>query len=273
LEEKVFKSLIEKLSEAHERRSQSLELDPDLVARSLGFGSVVQVAEPLPETDAIIRHAEEDFDLPIDTRAKRLPPKASILAIASARLQSIKPQTSERQQQVLEMFGSVLEPLQALDEFLAILEEEHFQAIDKKWETIRQQGRTLHDSIPQLEAAWGEALNFSNISQEAKQKTRQAAEQAFEERKRISTWASSPEVAAAEQKLVRAQNAAKVAGETAFTDKQTLAAAESKLVSARENLRLFKQEMRRLEAELRQEPYFDPALGLSKDPKQYRDKW
>jgi hypothetical protein len=45
------------------------------------------------------------------------------------------------------------------------------------------------------------------------------------------------------------------------------------LVSARETLRLLKLEMKRLEAELRGENYFDPSLGLSTDPKWYRNKW
>jgi hypothetical protein len=269
----MYKSLIEKLSEQHEHRLQSLELDPDLVARSLGFGSVSPVAEPLPETDIPQVHAEDDFDLPVDARAKRLPPKPSILTLATIRLQSVKCQSPEREAQVLEMLGSVLPSLQALDELVLILEEEHFQAIDKKWEVIRKQGRELHDSIPQLEAEWGQALNYSNISQEKKQKTKQLAEQKFEQHKKLSTWATKTEIKLADHALLEAQLAAREAGEQAFTDKQTLAVAESALVSARENLRLFRNEMRRLEAELRGEPYFDPTLGLSKDPKQYRDKW
>jgi hypothetical protein len=259
--------LIERLSQAHERRLHTGEIDLNR------FAAVVNVDEPLPETDRPLVHAEEDFDLPIDNRAKRLPPKPTILSLVYGRLNSLKPQTDESQQQLKELQGTLLPTLQAIDEFVTTMEDEHFEAIDKRWELVRQRGREIVDSIPELEQEWGAALNFSNLAQETKQQRRADLEQKWQEQKRICSWATKPEIAAADQKLWRAQNAARVAGEQAFERKRELAVAESKLVSARETLRLLKLEMKRLEAELRGENYFDPSLGLSKDPKWYRDKW
>ena len=263
----MHKPLIERLAEAHGRRLHTGEIDLST------FGGVVPVAEPLPETGIPLVHVEEDFDLPVDGRAKRQTPKPSISDSVYARLGSLRPQTPEREQELREIQATILPTIQALDEFVNLLESEHFAAFDKRWEEVRKRGREIYDSLPELEAEWGTALNFANLAGEEKQKRRVDLEQKWDEHKRICSWATKPEIAAAEQKLWRAQNAARVAGEEAFERKKELAAAESKLVSARENLRALRQEMTRLDAELRGEPYFDPSLGLSTDPMGHRNKW
>jgi hypothetical protein len=266
LEEKVFKSLIEKLSEAHDRRSQSLELDPDLVARSMGFGSVVEIAEPLPESPFPTGHAEDDTGPLPDQRARLRRPPVPVLLLANARLTSITPKSAELKERVLAMLGEIQIPLQQLDALVELLETEHFEAIDARWEEIRQAGRTLHDSLPELEQGWGEWQNFSNNADQEKQQRRHDLEHKFEERKHLSTWATTAEIKAADQAVSKAQNAAKLAGEKAFEYRKSLAAAESKLISARETLRLMRLEMQRLDSELAGTPYHDPETGLSIDP-------
>jgi hypothetical protein len=262
--------LIERLSRASSRR-QSLELDPELVARS--FGVVVPVAEPLPETPFPIQHVDDDQDLPLDVHAKRPAAKPSILASANARLLSIKPRSPERQQEVSEMLGAILEPLQDADALVEILEREHFEAIDQRWEVIRKQGREIMDGLPGLETELAEAQNYHRDSQEARSHRKTDLETYFEQRRHLSTWATQKEIAAADKKLENARAAMTRAEETEFERRKVLAVAEGKMASAVENLRLFKLELRRCEAELNGQPFFDPTLGLSTDPVAYRHEW
>jgi hypothetical protein len=259
----MFKPQIEQLSQK-DSRYQTGELDPELVARNFGFVSPVN--EPLPEVDDI-----QPDDLPVDSRAPRRSPAPSLLTLATSRLLSIKAQTPERKQEVQEWLGRILEPFKALDEFIAALEEEHFAAIDDRWEVIRKAGRVLVDSLPSIQAEVGSAQQYVNQSTEAKGHARSDLESAHEERQRISAWATSKEIAAADAKLLKAREAMKVAAQKAFEDLQTLAAAEGKLATCRENLRRHGLELKRLAAELRGEPYFDPDTGLSTDPMSFAD--
>jgi hypothetical protein len=263
--------LIERLSRVS-RRHQNGELDPEVVARS--FGAVLPVAEPLPETPNLLKHVGDDLeDLPIDAHAKRPAPKPSILTAANARLLSIKARTPERQQQVMTMIGMLLEPLTALDELVATLEEEHFRAIDDRWERIRQQGRSLADSLPALGAELAQAQHVHRESQEKRSHRKADLESFFEARKHLSTWASAKETEAADRKLLKAREAATQAADEEFEFRKSLAVVEGKMASAQENLRLLKVELKRLEAELNGQPFFDPTLGLSSDPLAYRNQW
>jgi hypothetical protein len=268
----MHRPLTETLSRARSR-SQSLELDPDLVARSLGFGAVVPVNEPLPETPSPLQHVEDDFDLPIDEQAKRPAPKPSLQELVNARLLSIKPRTPERQQEVMELIGSLLEPLKAADELVAVLEEEHFKAFDDRWEMIRRQGRELVDSLPALEKELAEAQNYHRESQEKKSHRRTDLETYSEERKRISPWSTRLEIEAADKKLERAKAAMVAADEQEFERRKVLAVHEGKVATVRENLRLLKLELKRCEAELNGQPFFDPNYGLSTDPIAHRNEW
>jgi hypothetical protein len=259
----MFKPQIEGFS-PRDSRYQTGEISPELLARN--FGAVLPVAEPLPEIDDIQRD-----DLPIDSRAPRRAPAPSLLEIATARLTSIKPTSPKRQREVLEWLGRILEPLQAFDEFIATLEEEHFTAIDARWEVIRKAGRALVDSLPSIQAELASAQHYVNQSAEAKVHARADLESAHEERQRISAWATTKEIAAVDAKLLKAREAMKAAAQKAFSDLQTLAAAEGKMATARENLRRHALELKRLAAEVKGEAYFDPDLGLSTDPMVFAD--
>jgi hypothetical protein len=267
------KPLIEQLSSRLSPVHQTGEVDPELVAAN--FGVSYQPNAPLPEADSTIGHAEDDdTDLILNTHAKRPDPKPSLVSIAIARLQSLKPLTPERQKEVTAMLRMILEqPLAVIDEFMAVLEQEHFEAIDDRWERTRVQGRELSDSMPMLEAELAQALNYSNQAEETRGQRKQDLGNAFEQRRRISAFATEREIQTADDRLQKARAAMEAANAKSLQRQQELAVAESKVASARENLRLFQQEMRRCEAELRGEPYFHPELGLSVDPKSYREGW
>ena len=271
----MFKPLTENLARSRGMASQdsNLALEPEILARS--FGAVSPVNEPLPETGSPLVHAEDDFDLPIDARAAKRaaerPPTPSLLSIINARLLSIKPQSARRQKEISQWLGLVLEAIPPLDILFATMEAEHFAAIESRWETIRAAGRELADSLPDLESKVGAAQNFANQSQERKGHRKGDLEQVFEERRRISKWATAAEIKAADERLSRARNAMTAATDKALADQQILAAAESKLANAREGLRLHSLELKRLAAEIRGEPYFDPSTGLSTDPRTFQD--
>lgn len=265
----MFKPLTSKLGPSN--GLQTGEIPLELLTRT--FGATYPVNEPLRETELPIQHVELDDDLPIDTRAKRPDPKPSISSIANARLLSIQPRTPERKQQVMEMIGTMLEPLKILDEFIATLEAEHFSAIDDRWERTRQQGRELSESMDSLLAKYATAMNYSNTAEQTRGQRRGDFAQRVEERRRVSTWASEKEIEAADQKVEKARTAMETATAKALERQQELASAESRVASAKENVRLFQLEMKRCEAELKGIPYFDPNLGLSTDPAAHRNSW
>ena len=149
------------------------------------------------------------------------------------------------------MLGKIVVPLRALDAFIIILEQEHFQALDDRWERTRQQGRELSESFPALQSDYAAALNYSNEAEQTRGRRKADFAQRVEERGRISNWATAAEVSDADERMEKAGIAMDLATQKAFQRQQELATAESKVASAKENLALFSQEMRRCEAELK----------------------
>jgi hypothetical protein len=263
----IQKPLTQTLADRH-----SMELDPEQVARS--FGVVYPVNAPLPETAVPVLHAEEDDTIiQLDTRAPRPAPADPILAIAMRRLKSLKPRSPERRAEVEAIIAALAVPLEGLDLMILEIETEHFEAIDARWEQIRKDGRNLADSMPTLQGALYTAMQQCNASGEAKGQRKQDLETFYWQRKRISQWSTSEEIAAADLQFENARSAMQRATDAALEDQRSMAAAESKLATAQANLQNLKTELHRLATELRGDPYFDPALGLSRDPLSHREKW
>jgi hypothetical protein len=249
-----------------------MELDADQVART--FGVALPIG-PLPESPFPATHAEDAASaIMLDTRAPRPTPAAPILEIAMRRLQSLKPRTAERKAEVKAVIAALAAPLEALDLLIAETEQEHFNAIDARWQECRKRGRTLIDEIiPQLE---GEKYKWQQEAQKSGEQKAQRgvdAQTFWWERQRISEWASEKEIAAADKRLENARAASAAATQLALDDQRSLAVAESALESAKATLATLKTELHRLATELRGEPYFDPELGLSRDPLFYKEKW
>ena len=262
----MFRSIMQRMDG---NRRSGLELDPNVVARS--FGAVATVGEPLPETDVPLVHAEDDGEIQLDQRAAKPALPTSLAEIAMARLQSLRPRTPERKQQIAETISAMAEPLQAIDDLVAEMEAERFAAIDKRWEEIRKQGRKLLDSIPALQRELAACMNRVNASASAKSNRRADLEAYFNERKKLSRFATEAEIRAANLKVAQAKEAARAAADDALADQQALATAEAALATGRANLQTHQTELSRLESELRGEAYFDPTLGLSMTPGFYRD--
>jgi len=156
---------------------------------------------------------------------------------------------------------------------VAELEAEHFNSIDKRWEEIRKEGRKLVDSMPKLQGAVYKWAQECNKSGEAKGQRKQDLETYFWQRKRVSQWSTSEEIDAADKKLTDAKEAMAAATQLALDDQRSMAVAESALATAQNHLERLRTELHRLEAELRGQPYFDPELGLPRDPLAHRGKW
>ena len=263
----MFRSIMQRMDG---NRRSGLELDPNVVARS--FGAVSGVNEPLPETDVPLTHAEDDdLHIHLDQRAVKPQPPRSLQSLAVERLRSLKPRSPERKQQVAEALAAMLEPLKTIDDLVATLEEERFQAIDARWEEIRKQGRILQDGIPALQRELAAAMNHVNACEQEKGKCKTEVEEAFYSRKKISRFSTQKEISAADQKLESARNAMALATQDTLEAHQAMAVVEGKVATVKTNLATITKEMSRLECELDGKPYFDPTLGLSLTPGFYRD--
>lgn len=257
-------------AQLEDRQKHSMELDPDVVARS--FGAVMPVNEPFPEVAAPFDDAGSEILL--DDRAPRLEPKPSILELAMRRLQSLKPHTESRKEQVANAILALAVPLEALDQLISETEQEHFEAIDARREECRKRGRELVDEvIPKLDREVYKWRQESQKSGEKKAERGADAQQCFFERAKISQWASAKEVGAADKRLENAKSASAAAAELALADMRELAVAESKLESAKGTLQLLHKELHRCAAELRGDVYHDPETGLSRNPLAHREKW
>jgi len=253
------------------RGVQSGEIDPAILN---SFGSVVEVAKPLPETEVPLVHAEDDDQLiQLDVRATRPATPPSLVSIAMRRLQSLKPANPEQQAQVMEMISLITAPLRDVDAFVATLEEEHFKAIDARWESFRQQGRELADSLPALQEEFAECLRDVNASAESKGQRIADLRARIEERRKIGDFASAKEVAAADQRVEKAREAMALATQKALDDMRAMAVVEGRIETTQEKVKIAKTELHRLQAELRGERYFDPETGLSVEPLSHRANW
>ncbi len=102
----MFKSLIQRIEEQHGGQVPlTPTLNPQTVARS--FGVAIDVGESLHEsayTCSACRGRARKVSLLLDLRTSTpKPAPKSLFAIATARLQSIKPRTKERAQQVAQL--------------------------------------------------------------------------------------------------------------------------------------------------------------------------
>jgi hypothetical protein len=268
----IQKPLIQQLADRH---TSSLELDPAAVAAS--FGIVFPVNEPLPTTPFPIPHAEDDrrSEVLLDTLSPPRPaPAAPILEIVMRRLRSLTPRTEERKEHVANAIAALTVPLQALDQLIEEIEEDHFTAISTRWERCRKRGRELIDEIiPKLGKEVYQWQQASQKSYEAKRHRAADAEEYSVQRRKISDWASQREILDADKRLRDAAAASVEAAALALEDMRSLAVVESALANAQATLATLKTELHRLQAELKGTPYFDPELGLSRDPMAHRAQW
>jgi hypothetical protein len=243
-----------------------LELDPQLVAQS--FGVAYPPNEPLPETNA----PEDSLDgLILNERAPRRKPPVPLLSIAIERLQSVKPQSPQRQKELTKMIAKIYPTLRAVDALYALLEQEHFQSVSNRWEEIRVQGRALNDALPAFDKALGEARNFCNLSEEAKHQRHADLEQRVAERERISKWSTQREIEVADERVEKAKAAAASAREKALQRQEEFWVAKNKLLDAKNNLRLLGLKLQGLAAEMAGRAYHDPQTGLLVDPQALQD--
>lgn len=267
----IQKPLTERLS----NRSSSMELDPDLVAASLGFGRVSQPASPLADNPTPTRQFATATEIPlIDTRAKKPEPKPSLFSIVMKRLESLTPLSKEHEKLVTEMKAKVIPSLTAIDKFISEVEEARYIAVEVRWEEVRTAGRKLIDSLPALQQQLAQALQYCNASESAKVRTQTAAEQLFHERLAMnkSPWLSKAELKSADQKLEKAKELAIQARQKALDDVRALAVVESKIASVNATLESYQTELQRLALELNGAAHFDPEFGLSTEPRFYKEQ-
>jgi hypothetical protein len=273
LEDVVIKPLIERLSKG--TQFQTGEIDADTVARSFGFGAVSQPATPLPENPTPPRQIANTSEISlIDLRAKRPEPKPSLFSLVMDRLDSLTPLSVEHAKLVSEMKARVIPQLTKIDSFISEIEEARYVVIETRWESIRVAGRKLIDSLPELQRQLAEAQQYCNQSESVKVRTQTAGEQLFHERVAMgkSPWLSTEELKSADQKLEKAKDAAILAKQKALDDVRRMAVVEGKIASIRATLESYQTELHVLSLELSGEAHFDRELGLSSEPRFYREE-
>jgi hypothetical protein len=273
----MFKAVTQSISERLGEQQPGMKLDPAVVASS--FGVAYEPHKPLPNTGRLENHVEFDdasLVLPDLAEAGRQKVVTPVLTLAMNRLNSLKPRSEEREQQVAQMLLDIVEPLTQLDMLVAILESEHRAAWEARWEADRVKGRALIDvTLPELHGAVNAAQMRVNEAAERKGHAQTALRALHLEHSRISSnrFATQQEIDSAAKKLAKARGEMEAASDAALEAVRAMAMPESKLATARENLELLKQDMDKCVAELKGEPYFSLELGLSTRPTLYRDSW
>jgi len=171
------------------------------------------------------------------------------------------------------MMDTVSGPLESFDRFVAEMEEEHFVAVDQRWENCRIAGRKLVDSVPALEREIAQGQQLVRETGQTKGQRKGELETLYYQRQRISQWADENEIRTADKQLSDAREAMQIATQEALEAMQDLADSESKLLTTRAHLQTLQTEMSKLQHELDGQAYFDPSLGLSARPTAYKESW
>lgn len=257
----------------------SPQLDPALVAQSLGVS--YPVGQPLSENSIPVRHIEDDVsDSSLFLDELKIPsPKPatrSLYELAVTRLNSIKPRSKERAEQVAAMLGDLTQPFQAVDALVSVLESERSQALRDRWEELRLRGRALQSKIEtELQANLNTAMMKVNAAEEKKGKISTRVQTSFQEVRAVlrNKFASEQEIHQAGARLAANKKASEAAALEALEAQRGLADAQNAMTVAKAAVLSIKTGMDQCSAELQGKPYHDPETGLSTDPVFYRQAW
>jgi hypothetical protein len=248
----------------------STGIDRQLLAQS--FGVSIPAGKPFAESPVPELHVDHEVEsglLHDKHKASAKPELKSILELAAARLQSIKPRTIERAREVAQLITDLQEPLKAVDEMFAILETERVEALEQRAEQLRVRGRELRDKIEhQLQASLFDAMHALNASSKEKKDCEGQLGVAQRERTAIKKdrFATDKQRATADAKVTKAASALVLAQQTDWKRLQAHNDAENAVKLAQSELRNIEIAIDQCAAEIAGQVYHDTALGLSVDP-------
>jgi len=251
-------------------------LDPRVVAES--FGQVLPAGEPLPDSGKPENHVEFDTESPLRidhhpfVRPRNL---RSLVNIATARLASIPPRTKERADQVARMHLETRETLEAIDNLVALLEQEHFAEVIERWEALQKRGRELRASFLSLQEKINNMMMQVNEAEARKAHCKTQLQSHHYAAGKLSTdrFRTEEEIAAADALVASDRAAMDEASQKALAAQQALGEAQNTLKLAHAELEGITIAMDRCVCELNGQSYHDPATGLSVDPRNYQDQW
>jgi len=273
----MFRGLTHQLSERLGEPTLAPHIDPETIIRSFG-GQVLPPNAPLPDSGKPENHVEFDTESPLRidyhplVRPRNL---RSIADIVAARLGSIPPKTKQRAAQVEKMHLETREVLEAIDDLVSVLEQEHLQAIAVRWETLQARGRELRESFPSLQEKINNMMMVVNEAESRKAhcKTQLQSHHYAAGKLSMDRFRSEEEIAAADALVASDRAAMDEASKQALAAQQELGQAENVLRLAQAELRGVVLGMDKCVAELNGQAYHDPATGLSIDPRTYQDSW
>jgi len=255
----------------------NMQIDPEAFIRNFG-GQVLPPNAPLPDSGRPERHVE--LDIPSSLRLDDHPfvrPRnlRSLVNIATARLASIPPRTKERAKQVEKMHLETREVLEAIDDLVGVLEEEHFQAIAERWENLQKRGRELRESFLSLQGNVNAAMMVVNEAESRKAhcKTQLQSHHYAAGKLGMDRFRTEKEIADSEALVASDRVAMEQASEQALKAQQALGEAQNTLKLAHAELEGITIAMDRAVCELNGQAYHDPQTGLSVDPRTYQDEW
>ena len=265
--------LTAKLNERFGGSPLSPAQEAELIARS--FGAAFPVAEPLPESEREIRHVEADIEsaLIIDgiKTPQEKPRPQSLLTIVTSRLQSIKPRTQVRADEVRETLAALQEPLAAADELVTVLQMEHFEALEERMQRLQERGRAVRDRLEdELRNAVNKAMMAKNESETAKVRCKARLESHQDERRAIrrDRFATAEQRDDADRNVENGARALMAAKEMDLRREQELAAAQNAVRLAQSELRGCEIGLDQCQAEIQGTQYHDPETGLSVQPQE-----
>ena len=195
-----------------------------------------------------------------------------ISSIAYGRLQSIKPTTRERAQQVAQLIADLQEPLEAVDKMVEILQGERVEAIEQHAEQLKDRGRELRTKIEsQLQATLYTAINALNKTMNEKQRCEERLRVSQDERRAVKKdrFATDKQKTTADENIKKAASALVIAQQQEWKCQEARNDAENVIRMAQAELSNIEKAIDQCAAEISGIQYHDPATGLAVDPTSY----
>jgi hypothetical protein len=226
----------------------------------LHYGTPMSMELPIPELAV-----ETSEPLPALVFAKPIEPKQKFRDAVVSKLTCAKACTEELRQQRGVLIGEALEgavSLAAVDEFLDICDQRDEAALILAHSDIRAKGREQIAIIEKLQEDWA-GINASwNYSIARKDEARARHEQAKEDRKRLSKFASDAQVSRARANVNEKGKQFTEATNEYASLMQAMNSAGARLNRAKEELQKISIAESEIRAEILGETYYDSELGL-----------
>lgn len=242
----------------------------DNLGLNRGFGSVMDIAVPIPEIEAPIDPRAQLHQHIVRPSAPRPASNTGSLAqFVRARLASATPKAKELIAEREMILSCNVIDLDAADAFLAACKEERDVDLAQRQAEFKRQCRKQAAVCAKLEQEFANAeLSLMNIAAASDAANQELVGLNIIEKqgRHVPRWATEAELSEWQSRVDRAKGKVTKANEKAVIALQIRNQAQARLEEANKEMNRVGHEERRLAAEISGQPYTDPEFGLSSVP-------